>query len=189
MKRSEINRVIREARVAFETNGWRLPPNPKWDVTDFGLNAFDQHGLTLVNLAEQPEYCEKLMYAREAQVTPAHCHRKKKEDIIARAGLLLVRVWPRHPDECRSGEVSKVQVNGEPVEVVAGGVARAAGSRITLAPGIFHEFWPEAGPAVIGEVSTANDDANDNFFASEAIGRFPGIDEDEPIEAPLVTDP
>jgi hypothetical protein len=32
---------------------------------------------------------------------------------------------------------------------------------------------------VIGEVSTANDDRNDNFFADPDIGRFPEIDEDE----------
>jgi len=36
---------------------------------------------------------------------------------------------------------------------------------------------------VIGEVSTANDDLHDNFFAHPDIGRFPGIEEDE---APIV---
>jgi D-lyxose ketol-isomerase len=37
-------------------------------------------------------------------------------------------------------------------------------------------------------VSTANDDLHDNFFADERIGRFPGIEEDEPPLVRLVSD-
>jgi len=36
---------------------------------------------------------------------------------------------------------------------------------------------------VIGEVSTANDDVNDNIFINTLVGRYPDIDEDE---APIV---
>ena len=82
MKRSEINSVIREAAAAFVRHGWTLPPHPRWDITDFGLDDFGRVGLVLVNLAEQPEYCEKLMYARRRQTTPRHHHASKKEDII-----------------------------------------------------------------------------------------------------------
>ncbi|MEZ5275799.1 MAG: D-lyxose/D-mannose family sugar isomerase [Opitutaceae bacterium] len=189
MKRSEINRIHREAAAAFKAHGWALPPEPRWDITDFGLGEFDRQGLTLVNLCEEPEYCEKLMYAREGQTTPAHCHRQKKEDIIARAGTLVVRVWPRHPDESPSGEAFTVQVDGKKTEVEAGGLVRLeAGSRVTLVPGVYHEFWAEGGPCVIGEVSTANDDAHDNFFVSTEIGRFPGIEEDEPVTIRLVSE-
>ena len=46
MKRSEINNAIREASAAFERHHWHLPPNPKWDVTDFGLGDFTTTGLT-----------------------------------------------------------------------------------------------------------------------------------------------
>ena len=70
MKRSEINNAIREASAAFERHQWFLPPNPKWDVTDFGLGDFKATGLTSVNLAEQQEYCEKIMYVKFNQVTP-----------------------------------------------------------------------------------------------------------------------
>lgn len=189
MKRSEINRIFREAGEAFRVNGWTLPPKPKWDITDFGLGAFGRLGLTLVNLADQPEYCEKLMYAREGQRTPAHAHRRKKEDIIARAGSLAVRVWPRHPERSTRGELFALQVDGEPVEVASGEVVRLnPGSRVTLVPGVYHEFWPEGGPCVIGEVSTANDDAGDNFFVADEIGRFPGIEEDEQAEVRLISE-
>jgi len=78
MKRSEINRAIERASAGFAAAGWALPPNPRWDVTDFGLGRFTDKGLVLVNLAEEPEYCEKLMFALRGQRTLAHCHGRKK---------------------------------------------------------------------------------------------------------------
>jgi D-lyxose ketol-isomerase len=84
MKRSEINQAIKDSITFFKSNGWALPPTPRWDVTDFGLGDFRKSGLVLINLAEEPDYCEKLMYASINQVTPAHAHKKKKEDIICR---------------------------------------------------------------------------------------------------------
>ncbi len=188
MKRSEVNAAVRAATECFARSGWALPPEPRWDVTDFGLGRFAECGLVLVNLAEEPEYCEKLMFAAKDQRTPAHCHRQKKEDIIARAGALAVRVWDGSPEAAGEGEFF-VPVNGEPTAVRSGDVVRlAAGCRVTLVPGIYHEFWPETDGCVIGEVSTANDDANDNFFVDAEVGRFPGIEEDEAAAVRLVSD-
>ena len=154
MKRSQINEIYLEAAACFGRHGWAQPPNPRWDITDFGLGDFAAHGLALVNLAEEPEYCEKLMYARDGQTTPLHTHAKKKEDIICRHGTLALK----------------------------------AGERITLTPGIYHAFWAEGVDCIIGEVSTANDDAHDNFFANPCIGRFPEIEEDEPAKIRLLSD-
>lgn len=36
MKRSDINRVFQQAKMFFEENGWYLPPNPRWDISDIG---------------------------------------------------------------------------------------------------------------------------------------------------------
>lgn len=186
MKRSAINQLIRSATDCFVAHGWALPPNPRWDVTDFGLGDWQRFGLVLVNLAEEPEYCEKLMYARKGMRTPAHCHRKKKEDIICRWGKLAVRVWPGPPGE-RAHERFTVAVNHEPRSVRANEVIELhAGSRVTLAPGIYHEFEPLSDECIIGEVSTANDDRHDNYFVNPDIGRFPGIEEDEPPLTHLV---
>jgi D-lyxose ketol-isomerase len=63
-----------------------------------------------------------------------------------------------------------------------------AGSRVTLVPGVYHEFYPLSEECIIGEVSTANDDRHDNFFVNPAIGRYPGIEEDEPAVARLVSE-
>ena len=188
MKRSEINRAIKRSTAVFERHGWTLPPNPKWDVTDFGLGDFENAGLILINLAEEPEYCEKLMYASKGQRTPAHAHKKKKEDIICRSGQLNIQLWQGHPDQASQSEF-QVKINGEYSQCKSGDfVQLSSGERITLVPGVYHEFFPESNECIIGEVSTANDDANDNFFVDSSIGRFSEIDEDEEPIVQLVSD-
>ena len=189
MKRSTINAAVREARSVFEGAGWTLPPVPRWDVTDCGGGDFARWGLVLVNLAEEPEYCEKLIYMRINQAVPAHTHNKKKEDIICRCGELMMELWNGSPDASRSGTPLRVKRSGEWITVEEGRTfAVAAGDRVTLVPGIYHSFWPSAADTIIGEVSTANDDLNDNFFVSSSFVRFSKIDEDEPREVRLVSD-
>jgi len=188
MKRSEINAAYHAASACFARHHWALPPAPLWDITDFGLGDFARHGLTLINLATEPEYCEKLMYARRNQTTPAHTHAKKKEDIICRAGELTLELWPSKPGSPGPATVT-VPVNSEPVTLAAGArLVLSAGSRVTLVPGVWHSFYPTSDECIIGEVSTANDDLHDNFFVNPDIGRFPGIAEDEPAAIRLVSD-
>lgn len=190
MKRSAINAACREAAACFARHGWALPPAPRWDLTDFGLGDFARCGLVLVNLAEEPEYCEKLMYARPGQVTPLHWHRRKKEDIICRHGRLTFELWPGAPNPERRGAALTVPRNGQPFTARAGEpFTLVAGERITLVPGVGHAFWPGSVDCIIGEVSTANDDAHDNFFADPRVGRFPAIEEDEPAAFLLVGAP
>jgi D-lyxose ketol-isomerase len=102
MKRSEINSLIRSATRCFETHHWTLPPNARWDITDFGLGDWRRFGLVLVNLADELEYCEKLMYAQKGMTTPAHAHKKKKEDIICRQGKLAVQMWQANQRKVRN---------------------------------------------------------------------------------------
>jgi len=189
MKRSEVNRAINAARSVFERHHWVLPPEPRWDVTDFGLGNFLKSGLILVNLAEEKEYCEKLMFAFENQITPLHTHKKKKEDIIVRWGSLCVEVWNGIPGQSAQAELFELQINGKKKSVRNGEhVTLKAGSRITLTPGIYHAFWPVSEECIIGEVSTANDDLNDNFFIDPNIGRFSEMVEDEAPMVRLVSD-
>ena len=186
MKRSEVNDLVREAAAFFAEGGWALPPEPRWDVTDFGLGDWRRFGLVLVNLAEEPEYCEKLMFALKGMTTPAHTHVKKKEDIVCRKGLLGSRVWCGPPGS--QGELS-LAVNGVRGSFPSGAeIQLEAGSRVTLTPGIYHEFAPLSDRCIIGEVSTANDDVHDNLFADTNVGRFSRLEEDEPAIVKLVSD-
>jgi D-lyxose ketol-isomerase len=188
MKRSDINQLVSRASACFSANGWALPPNPKWDVTDFGLGDWTKFGLVLINLAEEPEYCEKLMYVQRGMVTPAHTHARKKEDIICRWGTLKVTVWKGKPDALRPEDFT-ININGETQRVFGGdSITLHAGERITLVQGIYHEFVCSTDECIIGEVSTANDDANDNYFANPEVGRFSTIIEDVPSNIQLISD-
>ena len=189
MKRSEINEAIIAAGNCFRKNGWYLPTDPKWDVTDFGLGSFKASGLVLVNLAEEPEYCEKVMYSVRNQVTPAHMHKKKKEDIICRAGNLMVQVWSDDPAKNPMGCDLKIKINGEFRSMQSGDIINLKpGERVTLETGVWHEFYAGSDECIIGEVSTANDDLNDNFFSNPDIGRFTEITEDEALVVKLVSE-
>ena len=187
MKHSEINRAWRDASECFRRHHWALPPEPHWDITDFGLGNFRRHGLTLINLASEPEYCEKLMYATVGQTTPCHTHARKKEDIICRVGELIVRVWSERPaDVTTAGPFFFVPLNGARISIQAGkDFLLPAGSRITLTAGVWHEFRPATAECIIGEVSTANDDVHDNFFLDPEVGRFPEFEADEPLQVSL----
>lgn len=179
MKRSEINKAIRDAQLCFKNNGWALPPNPQWDVTDFGLGNFQQKGLVLVNLASEEEYCEKLMYAYKHQITPEHFHKVKKEDIICRAGVLAVVLWSDFENN-KANDEAIVKINGESRKVVLNEpILLEAGERVTILPLQWHSFYPISDECIIGEVSTANDDVNDNFFLDKEVGRYPDIEENE----------
>lgn len=188
MKRSEINALYESAKSCFEAHGWALPPNPRWDITDFSLGDFATNGLVLVNLADEKEYCEKLMYCKKGMDTPIHCHAKKKEDIICRWGELRIQLWETVPSESE-GRKFKIQVNNEMREVMSGDeLVLKAGERITLTPGVYHRFTANTPEVIIGEVSTANDDVNDNFFVDDRIGRYAPIVEDEPAKVRLLSE-
>ena len=187
MKRSELNAILADARDIFERHGWALPPKPRWDLTDFGYNNFEKYGLVLVNLSELPEYCEKLMLTKQNQITLAHTHGSKQEDIISRFGTLAIQLW-NNPEQKVGGTFTLLR-NGEEVEVASGDTLYlSAGERVTLKPGIYHAFWSVGEYCVVGEVSTANDDVGDNIFVDPNVGRFPKIEDDVPAYAKLVSE-
>lgn len=187
MKRSTINAICREARAVFQQGGWTLPPEPRWDVSDFGSGEFDRCGIAVINLADEAEYSEKLIYMRPGQALPVHTHRRKKEDIICRAGELTVELWAGPPAADRVGAPLRVKRSGNWVVVASGEpFTLSAGERVTLVPGVYHRFWPARPGTIIGEVATANDDLKDNIFVDPSVSRFSEIEEDEPPQARLV---
>ena len=116
MKRSEINRALRDMEKMIDRCSFKLPPfcyftpeewNEKgheydevrdnmlgWDITDFGMGDFDKVGFSLITLRNgnvsmdkyTKPYAEKLLFVLDGQRLPLHCHRKKTEDIINRGG-------------------------------------------------------------------------------------------------------
>lgn len=181
MKQSEVNALCREASACLQKNRWALPPHPQWAATDFGLGDFRACGLAEIVLANEPEYCEKIMYAAESMVTPAHTHGEKKEDIICRSGSLRLTLWKDNPRQHPVEGTVTVSVNGETRSLDSGAsLTLRPGERITLTPGLWHEFAPDAPDTLIGEVSTWCDEEKDNFFADPAVNIFHEIEPDEP---------
>ncbi len=219
MKRSQVNRIIEDAKGFFKLNKFVLPHwafwSPDdwkdqyssceeifinklgWDITDFGTGDFNSKGLVLFTLRNgdiekgDKVYCEKIMIADENQETPLHYHWKKTEDIINRGGgNLVIEIFQGGAN----GEIldSEVQLSIDGIKY-----AIKPGERILLEPGqsvclkpfVYHRFYGELGKGkvLIGEVSTVNDDTNDNRFY-DPIGRFPEIDEDEQPIHLLVSD-
>lgn len=164
-----------------------------WDVTDLGSGNFRETGLTLFTLrngrlddpSNQKIYAEKLLISYEKQVVPFHFHWLKTEDIINRGGGVLV-VQLYEADRNEEGRFTdapvRVSCDGVVREVPAGGeVELGPGESITLTPYLYHRFWakPGHGTALLGEVSSVNDDATDNRF-HQPLPRFPSIEEDQP---------
>ena len=160
-----------------------------WDVTDFSSGKFATLGLTLFTLRNgSPEgggkvYAEKIMFVRENQVTPFHYHVRQTEDIFNRGGKgtgkLVVQLYNSAPDGGLAQTPVSVTCDGIRREVEAGAtVTLGPGESITLTPYLYHQFHAVDEHGLIGEVSSVNDDASDNYFL-QPLPRFPQIVEDE----------
>jgi len=158
-----------------------------WDVTDFGLGRYPEIGLLLftirngkINSPYSKIYAEKIMMVKVGQVTPLHFHHSKTEDIINRGGGSLVFTFYRaDASDGLSTASVKIVADGVRRTVNAGEkVAFRPGESVTLPPRLYHSFHAEGSPVMTGEVSSVNDDQNDNRFY-EPVGRFPEIEEDE----------
>jgi D-lyxose ketol-isomerase len=162
-----------------------------WDVTDFNSGSFSAFGLTLFTLRNggfsgvdhHKSYAEKIMMVREQQITPLHRHDRKTEDIINRgnsdSGNLVVQLYNSTEDGRLADTPVTVTCDGITRHTEAGGsILLRAGESITLPPGLYHSFYSDSGSALIGEVSSTNDDATDNLFY-QPLSRFPEILEDE----------
>jgi D-lyxose ketol-isomerase len=168
-----------------------------WDVTDFNSGLFASCGLTLftlrnVGFSHHESYAEKIMMVRERQITPLHRHGRKTEDIINRgnsaSGELVLKLY----NSTETGGLADT-----PVSVICDGITRhteaggsivlKAGESITVPPGLYHSFHSANGSALIGEVSSMNDDVTDNRFY-QSLSRFPEIVEDEPPFRLLATE-
>jgi len=219
MKRSEINQIIKEAKDFFLEHHFNLPPwafwSPEdwkgkyeicseivknqlgWDITDFGMDDFHNHGLLLFTVRNgsldkgTKNYCEKVMIVKEEQVTPMHFHWSKTEDIINRGGgNLILELYLADENQQLTDKFFTISTDGISRNLKAGDkVILTPGESITLVPYLSHRFYGEKGKGqiLVGEVSTVNDDMTDNCFIDDA-GRFPSIVEDErPIHL-LVSD-
>jgi D-lyxose ketol-isomerase len=170
-----------------------------WDVTDYGRGDFAACGLTLFTLRNGRVadlaagrglvYAEKLLFVGDGQLAPMHRHVSKTEDIVVRGeGRLALELRPDAGGRPDRGRGVRVMTDGTWRETGADGLLMLGpGESVTLTPDVWHAFWAEGGPVVVGEVSSVNDDRTDNVF-EDPIPRFPTIEEDVAARTPLVCD-
>lgn len=159
MKRSEINKLMRENIEFIKEMKFNLPPfayfTPDewkekgseydeirnhmlgWDITDYGHGDYEKIGLFLFTIRNgslsEPDckktYAEKLLISDEEQVAPMHFHWNKMEDIINRGGGNLIV----KVYNCGENE----ELADTPVEVTCDGrkYTVPAGAEIRLKPG------------------------------------------------------
>ena len=212
MKRSKINQVIEDGIKFIEEMHFSMPDFAYWkaedfkgkkaeydevftnmlgwDVTDFGLDKFEEVGLLILTIRngsiKHPElypkpYCEKYLIVDDGQKLAPHYHYQKMEDIINRAGgTAVITLWEKDDNDRFSDKPITVTLDGRKVTLPAGSaVELKPGQSITLIPGQYHELAckPGSGKLLLGEVSTVNDDNIDNHFL-DASDRIPEIEED-----------
>lgn len=168
MKRSEINKIIKEFEGLLNEYKFALPPfchfTPEewaekgheydeirdnalgWDVTDYGEGRFDELGLALITIRNgnvhndkyTKVYAEKIMMIKEGQVSPNHFHWNKMEDIINRGGADIVFKL-WNADRENEGNLLDT-----PVEIFSDGrrYTVPAGSEVILKPGQSLTLYP-----------------------------------------------
>jgi D-lyxose ketol-isomerase len=175
MKRSEINQILKNAKVFMAAKHFMLPPwaywsvtdwkkNRQdaleivenmlgWDITDFGSGNFYKRGLFLFTLrngkfkTDKKPYAEKIMIVEENQETPMHFHWSKMEDIINRGGgNLVLELFNATRDNKLDSTPVHYRMDGIKRTVTAGGkVKLGPGESICLEQGMYHRFYGEEG--------------------------------------------
>lgn len=167
MESGNVERLRKFSLRYFERAGIVLKPNEaaSLEVTDFGLDRFDEIGLVLHVYVNTPRVCAKELVLFPNQVCPEHRH----PPVAGGAGK-------EETFRCRYGTVY-LYVEGDPTSKPKGHVpddlaghfqvwheiVLYPGDQYTLAPDTWH--WFQAGPAgaVVSEFSTTSRDELDVF--------------------------
>ena len=183
MKRSEINKALKELEAMCKQEHCYLPPfcnfTPEqwqhvghdydevrdcmlgWDITDYGLGDFDKVGMSLITIRNGN---------RKMQDKYPKVYAEK---------LLYMKEGQYSPNHFHWYKT--VHCDGRTYTVPAGTqVKLTPGESIHIQQYMYHDFEvePGTGAVLLGEVSQCNDDNTDNRF-NPSVGRFPKIEEDE----------
>ena len=212
MKRSEINKYIREFKEALDAISFKVPPfcyikaedwkdlgheydeirdrMLGWDVTDFGSGDFFKTGLQLVCMRNgefgnpnTKTYAEKIMMVRDNQVTPMHFHWNKMEDIINRGGAdLLVKVYMADENEGLSDKDVPVTMDGVTKMYPAGSSVRVKPGESITMQRYLYHSFWADGGTAIVGEVSMCNDDANDNRFYEPCGRFSDIEEDEAPE-------
>ncbi len=166
MKRSEINKALKDMEALIAEYKFALPPfahfTPEewasksdeydeirdnmlgWDITDYGLGDFEKVGFALITIRNGNQsnpkykkvYAEKLLMIKEGQHSPMHFHWTKSEDIINRGGGTLL-IRVYNDKGDGTFDDTDVIVNSD-----GRSYSVPAGTQVELTPGESITLWP-----------------------------------------------
>lgn len=175
LKRSHVNRIIKDAIDFFESQNISLPEfaywngddwnrdesallkqlNPGWEIWDpdgcfkkVGVCVLDVRKAVCFDDGIQSRVCENYMMVREGQFCPWHYHRKKVEDIRnSGGGVLAVQLAQITADgKPDTQKPVLVKKNYAVKEMAAGSVVLLhPGDSMILDPMVYHQFWAVEG--------------------------------------------
>lgn len=149
MKRSEINKTIREAIALLDKHHFKLPRFAYWtmqeweankdnidiirdvmlgwDITDFGSGDFDKIGAVLFTIRNGKlgredigsPYAEKILIFKEGQRLPIHHHAMKTEDIINRGEGTMEMLFYKRNEDGTVDYESDVEYYSDGIKCVA----------------------------------------------------------------------
>ncbi len=179
IKRSEMK--VHQARAArmLTAAGIQIRPDEPIEIAEFGLNNFEQIGLSLVTYVNTNRYCGKELVLYRGQTCPEHRHPPVGSD----PGKM-------ETFRCRWGECY-LYVEGQPTNnprakvpdwyrkhlTVFHEIVLNPGGQYTIPPGTLH--WFQGGPhgAIVTEFSSTSRDEAD-IFTDPNVKRIPEIIED-----------
>lgn len=142
LKSSEFEKYEKLARNKLVEAGIPILPDALFRIASYGLNIFEEIGLSLVTRINEDEYCSKWLVLLPGQRCPEHYHKLKKETFFCHQGVVILTL-PNNEIILNPGEY------------------------YTIERGIKHTFSSKEG-AIVEEVST-HDDNTDSYFTNKKI--------------------
>ncbi len=167
----EIESAKKRAISFYDRAGIIITPEEtrSLEITDLGLNRFEEIGLTLLVYVNSTRVCAKEMVLFPHQICPEHKHPPvvnepgKEETFRCRWGEVFLYV----PGEPALHPRGHVPADKEDAFTVWNEIILKPGDQYTIQPDTLHWFQAGAEGAVISEFSTTSRDESDIFTDAE----------------------
>lgn len=180
MRREEVKKYQQKVLSYFEKAHIVLTDEEKSniEIADFGLNRFEDTGLSLITYVNTERVCAKELVLFPRQTCPEHIHPNvdgelgKEETFRCRYGKVYLYVegedTPNRKTTCPDGDETYYSVFHE--------IELNEGEQYTLSPSTKHWFQAGERGTVVSEFSTRSTDEID-IFTDTRITRIPEIED------------
>jgi len=145
VERQEVYAALHAVKSILNEAKIAVPSNFKLEISHhYGMGRFREVGAVLIDCVNR-RYCKKIIVQLPGQYHPAHYHKQKEETFQVLHGILEVKLDDRRK-------------------------TLYPGDTLLIQPGVWHEFWTEAG-IIFEEISTTHIN-NDSYYEDKAINNM-----------------